>query len=46
MELAVNVGNVEDVGVLRELARAFLRFDRYPRLAGKCSDKRSEWDMS
>lgn len=46
VELVMNVGSDEDVGVLRELARAFLRFDKYPRLAGKRLDERIEWDMS
>lgn len=38
----MNVGISEDVGVLKELARAFLRFDKYPRVAGKRSDERSD----
>jgi hypothetical protein len=45
LELAVNVGIAEDLGVLKELARAFLRFDKYPRVAGKRSDERSDWDI-
>jgi hypothetical protein len=42
---AVNVGIAEDLGVLKELARAFLRFDKYPRVVGRGWDERSDWGM-
>jgi len=41
----VNIGIAEDLGVLKELARAFLRFDIYPRVAGRGWDERSDWGM-
>ena len=40
----MNADIAEVVGVLKELARAFLRFDRYPRIGGKRSEERSDWD--